>query len=235
MSLSSIKVSAVLLAGGLGLRMGASTPKQYIPLHGKPVALHALDALRRSPHIHQVIVVCAPRYQPIFKRDNDTITFAPPGRRRQDSVFNAFQLVSEECELVLIHDGARPLILQEEIEKVIRAAEQYGAASLASPIKSTIKQADSNGIVKATLDREVLYATHTPQVLAKEILREGFLEAEKSNSTVTDDVSLAELIRKPVKLVMGSSCNIKVTTPEDLEIATVYLAKKREEHSFAQI
>jgi len=235
MSLSTVKVSAILLAGGRGLRMGSNTPKQYIPLHGKAVAIYALEALRSCPHIHEIIVVCAEPYQPIFQHLSNEIVFAQPGRRRQDSVFNAFQLVSEECPLVLIHDAARPFILQEDMNRVIRAGEQYGAATLASPVTSTIKRADSSGIVEETFDRKTLYAINTPQVLRKEILTEGFAKVQKSGVTVTDDVSLAEAINKPVKLVMGSDSNIKITTPEDLDIATVYLSKKREEHSFAQI
>jgi 2-C-methyl-D-erythritol 4-phosphate cytidylyltransferase len=215
--------------------MGSNTPKQYVPLEGKPIALYALEALRSCPYIHEIIVVCARPYQSIFQRDNNEIVFAQPGRRRQDSVFNAFQLVSEECPLVLIHDAARPFILQEDMSRVIRAGEKYGAATLASPVTSTIKRADSSGMVEETLERKTLYAISTPQVLRKEILTEGFARVQKSGETVTDDVSLAEVINRPVKLVMGSDSNIKITTPEDLDIATVYLSKKREEHSFAQI
>jgi len=235
MSLASTKVSAILLAGGQGLRMGASTPKQYIPLQGKPIALYSLEMLLCCLQIDQIIVVCAPHYHSLFKRVGEEITFATPGRRRQDSVYSALQHVSKECELVLIHDAARPLIEPGDIGKVIRAGQKYGAAALASPITSTIKMADTQAIVSKTLDRKMLFAIHTPQVLTKEILIKGFAKALENDLTVTDDVSLAELIQRPVKLVMGSPYNIKITTPEDLDIAATFLAKTREERSFAQV
>lgn len=201
--------------------MGITTPKQYLPLAGKIIAMYSFELLRQIDRITEVIVVCDSDYQSLFKGG----LFALPGERRQDSLFNGLQIVSKDSQYVLVHDAARPLLKREDVESVIDAATEYGAACLATPIKMTIKQADCNGMVVQTLPRDTLYDIQTPQVLKKEILLKGFEKAQKEAITVTDDVSLAELIGRPVKLVMGSYENIKVTTPEDLLVAENILSE----------
>lgn len=195
--------------------MEISTPKQYIPLAGKPIALHSFELLRDFPLIREVIVACTLKYQSLFASS----VCAVAGQRRQDSLFNALQKVSEDAQYILIHDAARPLLNEEDLKNVIDAGIAHGAATLATPVKATIKQADNDQMVLRTLDRSTLYEIQTPQVLKKELLIKGFQKAQKERLTVTDDVALAECIGHPVKLVMGSYENIKITTPEDLALA----------------
>ncbi len=209
-----MKISLVLLAGGVGTRMGSSQPKQYLLLEGKPIACHSLEVFLSHPAVAQVIVVCAPQYRSYFAPY--TVQFAEPGARRQDSLFNGLQLV--ETSWVCIHDAARPFITTEMIDHLLNEGEKTGAATVAVPVKCTIKESDSKGFVTQTLDRSRLWEIQTPQLLKKELLKEGFAHACAHAVTVTDDVSLAELIGKPVKLVQGSAHNIKITTPEDLSL-----------------
>jgi len=199
--------------------MKAPTPKQYLPLHGKPIILRALDALLSYSLWQEVIVVCDPDYRSVFA-SYDHLRFALPGKQRQDSVFSGLDQLSPSIQWVCIHDGARPLLAKEDLLSVIEAGKQYGAAALATPVNATIKEVDSDLFVKRTVPRELLWSIQTPQVLSVDLLKKGRAFVEKNNLTVTDDVSLAEIISHPVKLVKGSESNIKITTKEDLALAT---------------
>lgn len=210
-----MKLSAILLSGGVGSRMEAAIPKQYLPLGGKPLVLHSFERLRNCPLIDEVIVVCHQNYRRLFP---DTC-FADPGNRRQDSLFQGLKQVHSQAEFILVHDAARPLLSEEDLLAVIQAGFEFGAATLALPAISTIKQADRNLMVTQTFDRSTLYTIQTPQVIRKDVLTLGFALAQENDLTVTDDVSLAELTGHPVKLVIGSPENIKITTPEDLALA----------------
>ena len=208
-------ITAILLSGGVGSRMGLSMPKQYLPLAGKPLALHCYKLLKFCPLIAEVIVVCEPSYQSLFYGAR----FALPGQRRQDSLYNGLLEVSQDTNFILVHDAARPLLNEDDLEKIIETGQKVGAATLATPVKVTIKQADENLMVIQTFDRSSLYDIQTPQVINKNLLLKGFEKAIENDLTVPDDVSLVELISHPVQLVMGSYENIKVTTPEDLPLA----------------
>ena len=207
-------ISAILLAGGRGTRLQSATPKQYLPLGGKPLACHSLEVLLAHPSIAQVIVVCAADYRAHFS--GYPVDFAEPGERRQDSLFNGLHIAQHEA--ICVHDAARPFITEAQLTRLFEAGNETGAATLAVPMKATVKRSGSNALVIETLDREELWEIQTPQFLRKEVLTRGFAHADQHNLTVTDDVALAELIDHPVKLVLGSSKNIKVTTPEDLEL-----------------
>lgn len=207
-------ISVVLLSGGKGVRMGTLLPKQYHLLEGKPIACHCLKVLLTHPAVTQCIVVCAPEYRSYFSKYS--VQFAEPGRRRQDSLYNGLQLV--ENDWVCVHDAARPFISQEMLTRLIEAEE--AAATLAIPIRCTIKEGNPDGYVQATVDRSQLFEIQTPQLLRKDLLEKGFAHALAKEITVTDDVALAELIGYPVKLVPGSARNIKITTPEDLILCT---------------
>lgn len=217
MTTPKFKTSAILLAGGTGSRMQSSTPKQFLKIDQKPIAVYSFDLFLQIPEIDEIVVVCAPDFTSYFKSDSKSVVFALPGQRRQDSVFNGLQVSSHP--LICIHDAARPFIDKILVSKVLAAGEQYGAATVAMPLKFTVKEVDSNQFVKNTPDRSKIWEIQTPQVLHREILIEGFNQAYEKEITVTDDVSLAELINKPVKLVEGSHTNIKITVPSDLAIA----------------
>lgn len=216
------QISAILLAGGQGTRMKSSLPKQYLPLKNKPLALYSFELLVSCPQIFEVIVVCEENYRSIF--NHPKVQFAMPGTRRQDSVFNGFSKISHHSNLVCIHDSARPLLQSDDLQRVIAEGARHGAATLAIPVNSTIKEIDSDGFVVKTLNRSVLYEIQTPQVIKTDLLKEGFILANQKNLTVTDEVSLVELLGKPVKRVTGSYRNLKITIPEDLAIAETYLS-----------
>lgn len=203
--------------------MKESTPKQYLSLHEKPIVLHALDAILSYPAWQEVVIVCEPTYQHLFS-SYSSLRFALPGKERQCSLFSALDLLPPSIEWVCIHDGARPLLKKNELLAVIEAGKTYGAATLATPVKATIKEANNDLFVKKTLPRELLWSIQTPQVLSMEILRRGRTFVEENNITVTDDVSLAELLSYPVKLVQGLESNLKITTQEDLALANLIYA-----------
>jgi 2-C-methyl-D-erythritol 4-phosphate cytidylyltransferase len=212
--LPPMKLSIILLAGGKGTRMGSAIPKVFLPLNGKPIALHSFKLFQSLPYVQEIIVVCPQDYYHLFPQDT---LFAHPGEKRQDSVKNGFEKTS--FDPILIHDAARPFVTKEEIDKLLKEGLSIGAATLGIPMKYTIKEVSSNRIVKKTLDRSLLYAMQTPQLLKRDILQKGLDAAQAQNLTVTDDVALAELIQHPVKIIPGFSRNIKITTPEDFQLA----------------
>ncbi|KAK2664624.1 hypothetical protein Ddye_003198 [Dipteronia dyeriana] len=241
-------VSVILLAGGKGKRMGASMPKQYLPLLGQPIALYSFYTFSRMTEVKEIVVVCDPSYQDIFEACvsangnsqtnlsvmfSDTqenidadLKFSLPGKERQDSVYNGFQAIDLNSELVCIHDSARPLISTEDIEKVLKDGWQIGAAVLGVPAKATIKEANSESFVVKTLDRKTLWEMQTPQVIKPELLKKGFELVNREGLEVTDDVSIVEHLKHPVFITEGSYTNIKVTTPDDLLLAERILGEE---------
>ena len=202
-------IGLILLAGGKGTRMECDTPKPFLPLDGKPIALHSLDAF---PMCDEIVVVCPDEYRYIFPKN---VTFAEPGERRQDSVKNGFAKLSSACDTILIHDAARPYIEQKDVEKLLAEGKNCGAALLASPITSTIKC--GKNFIDKTLDRDTLWAAQTPQLLSRTILAKGL----SLNISVTDDVAFAEAQNLPVKIVPGNPANIKITYPSDLPACVI--------------
>jgi 2-C-methyl-D-erythritol 4-phosphate cytidylyltransferase len=218
------KVSAILVAGGKGIRFGGETPKQFVKLNGKSIALYSLDVLLSHPDIFEIIVVCDPEFQHVFAKDHaKPIKFAEPGERRQDSVLNGLKKVDSHSQWVCVHDSARPFIDYALLDKVLDAGKQFGAATLSVPLKFTIKKANKEKLVQETPDRSFYHEIQTPQVIKLNVIQEGFALVELKKLTVTDDVSLAEIVHHPVKLVEGSYRNIKITTIDDLYMAEQYL------------
>ena len=206
--------SVILVAGGVGTRMGAPTPKQFLPLRGKMVASYSLDLFRFMPEVVELVVVCAPEYRHQFPSG---VLFADPGPRRQDSVYNGLQKTSQPC--VLIHDAARPLIDAALVRAVLNAVHTYGAATAATLVPFTVKEGTVDGMVVKTLDRSRLWDIQTPQGARRDLLIQGFEKANQQGLTLTDDVSLIELRGLPVKLVQGPSHNLKLTLPRDFAVA----------------
>ncbi|MGL5264305.1 MAG: 2-C-methyl-D-erythritol 4-phosphate cytidylyltransferase [Candidatus Rhabdochlamydia sp.] len=212
-------ISAILLAGGKGTRFKNPIPKQFLSLGSKPLVLYSFEILAQCDLIAEIIVVCDDFYRYLFTTESNLkIRFANPGMRRQDSVASGLAQITKGS-FVCIHDGARPFLPLEDLKKVIEEALIHKAAALAMPAKNTIKEIDSHGFVKQTLNRETLRETLTPQVIALDLLKKGLIEAEKKGVDITDDVSAVELIGHAVKLVSGASSNIKITNPEDLQSA----------------
>lgn len=226
--MKNIPFSVIFLAGGVGARMGTSMPKQYLPVLKKPLALYSFEVFATMPEVQEMIVVCEPQYEDLFQNSSKSpalnLKFASPGKRRQDSVFNGIQLLRDN-PLVCIHDSARPLINPVVIRNVVQVAEDWDAAVVGVKARSTIKVCNGAQVVIDTPNRASLWEVQTPQVIRLNLLKDGFAYAQENNLSVTDDVSLVELLGKPVKVVEGSYSNLKVTTPEDLVLVEKLLEK----------
>lgn len=230
------KCYAVVLAAGSGTRMGSSTPKQYLPLLGKPVLWYSLQAFEQSPLISECIVVTGQDdiafvQEEIVQKGNfrKVTQVIAGGAERYLSVEKALTVLQDKKGYVFIHDGARPLLTEEIIERLYREVCRHDAVCAAVPVKDTIKIADPAGFADRTPDRKTLYAVQTPQVFsiplicrAYEMLREQYDKG--IGVSITDDAMVAEyMLGTKVKLVEGSYTNIKITTPEDMEVAIAYL------------
>ncbi len=214
-------VSVILLAGGKGSRMNSTIPKQYLKLKDKPIVNYSYERLLTLPNLKEMIVVCEDQYHSFFEVPTHIpLKFALPGKRRQDSVYNGLHKVSSDTNLVCIHDGARPFLNKTFVLEAIHQASIHGASSLAVPLKNTVKEVNADGFVLQTLDRTKLFEIQTPQVIEYELLKRAFLYNHNNNNIdVTDDTSLVEHLNEPVKLVLSSYQNIKITTAEDLNLA----------------
>jgi 2-C-methyl-D-erythritol 4-phosphate cytidylyltransferase len=222
-------ISLILLGGGKGSRMKESIPKQFLPLKGKPLILHSFEVLQKFSFLSEVIIVSPREYDFLFPMKNFKVHFSEPGVRRQDSLCRGMEKISPLSDLVCIHDAARPFLEEKPFLELIQMALLHEAATLAFPVRYTIKEGNSQGEVVKTLTRETLWEIQTPQAIKTSLLKEALLLAEKNQWEVTDDVSLIELMGKKVKLVTGFSDNIKVTYPNDLFLAEAIYEKRKKE------
>jgi len=201
--------------------------KVFAPLGSKPVLAHVLDAFATCDSIDQIVVVVSKaniersRQLIAEQKLSKPIEVCAGGRRRQDSVAAGLGKLNN-CQWVVIHDGARPLITTDLIERGLEAAQETGAAAAAIPVTDTIKVVGSDRIVHQTPPRQNLWAVQTPQVFRLGLISEAYRQAE---GEVTDDASLVEQLGYKVKLYMGSYDNIKITTPDDLLIAEAWQQK----------
>lgn len=228
---NNIPFSVVLAAGGIGNRMGTPIPKQYLTLNDKPIALYSFEVFLSMPEVTEIVIVCDPAYRTLFTPYSTQckISFALPGKLRQDSIFNGIQNISGD-PLICVHDAARPLIDAAIVRNVIQNAEEWQAAVLGVRAKATIKVCNDNQMISYTPDRSTLWEMQTPQVVRLSLLKEGYQAAKIGNKAVTDDVSLVELIGKPVKVVEGNYSNIKITTPDDLILLDALWNKTKPSH-----
>src|SRR5580765_6782824 len=211
-------VSAILAAGGRGLRLGHSQPKQLLEIAGRPILERSVSLLQEHPDVDEVIVALPeelvenpPAY---LLNASKPLRVVAGGARRQDSVAAAFRLVADRADVVVIHDAARPFASRSLIARTIAAAAESGAALAALEARDTVK-AVSGGVVNATLDRRTIFLAQTPQAFRRDVLR----DALAVNGDATDEAALAERAGHAVRIVEGEASNIKVTTPEDLVIA----------------
>ena len=217
-------ISAIILAGGKGKRMGAKISKQYIELKGKPILYYTIKRFSNSKDIDKIILVlpkdeidyCKEKVLDKYSLKVDLIVEG--GKERQDSVINALDKLVDD-EIVLIHDGARPFVSQKIIDEGIKYARLYGAAAPGVMPKDTIKIKDINNFSHSTPDRNTLVAIQTPQVFKLNIIKDCHKRVKEDNIKVTDDTMVVEAYGNKVYLYEGDYINIKVTTPEDLILA----------------
>ena len=217
-------VGVVIVAAGQGSRFGGDIPKQYLLLGGHPVLLHALRPFTSHPDVVSVIVVlpandvtAPPSWlEPLL---GDTLRVVAGGASRRDSVAAGLAMLPEGCEVVLVHDGARPFAPRDVIDAGIAAARGGHGAVPALPVADTLKRADDCGRVLCTVPREGLWQAQTPQAFPRALLERGHAADAGLERQATDDAMLVELVGGRVDLIPGSSRNIKITTPDDLALA----------------
>ena len=216
---------AVIVAAGTASRMGG-IDKVMAPLQGEPMIVRTVRAFQECDAVSEIVIVTRPDLiLPItgLTREMPKVkAVVVGGSSRQESVSLGLNALSSKVKLAAIQDGARPLITWQVIDRTIRAANTYGAAAPAIPVKDTIKVVEGR-IVKNTPDRSTLYAVQTPQVFDFDLLRSALKKAEADGAAVTDDCSAVERMGMSVKIVEGDERNIKVTTPMDLKIAELLL------------
>ena len=226
-----MKICAVIVAAGNSTRMmsdGAS--KLLMTVHGEPVLCHTLRAFDGAACIDEIVVVTRPgdfdAVRAAVKAFKKPIRLAEGGANRQDSVANGVALCGD-ADYIAVHDGARPMITPEQIEAVCADAQKYGAATLAVPVKDTIKVASKENFVEGTPDRDALRAIQTPQVFHLPLYKAALEKAAQAGRQYTDDCQLIENAGGAVYLTMGDYRNIKITTPEDLAVAEAFMAQRK--------
>lgn len=227
---------ALILASGDGARMNSAINKHLLPIMGIPLLQHTLQIFQDHPLIDSIILVGSPeRYRDLVNTIKiDKLTkFVLGGKTRQESCWAGVQNI-KDADLVIVHDGARPLVDKSLITRVIRAASEYGAAISAVRSKDTIKEVGSNGIIIQTPNRANLWQAQTPQVIKFDLLRQAHVMAAQDGFQGTDEAGLVERLGRHVIIVEGDYRNIKVTTPEDLLIAEHYMSDRMGENSYQQ-
>ncbi len=211
---------AIILGAGNGTRMKSEKSKLLLEIGSKTVIERSVEAFLSVSDIDEIIVVARAQDIDIYSEllTDERISFVIGGATRQQSVKNAVETV-DDAHLIIIHDGARPLIKCEDIEKTIRAAEEFSAAAVGVFVKDTIKIVDKQGFVESTPDRSTLFAVQTPQIFDFDLYKSAMQKADEQGLDFTDDCQLVELCGGKVKMVEGSYSNIKITTPDDIALA----------------
>lgn len=226
----------VIPAGGTGSRIGHSRPKQFLPLAGLPILVHTCRAFMALEDIMAVVVAApAEHYQEtidllhahLSEKETAKLLITVGGATRQDSVRAGLDALPNTIALVLVHDAARPLVDQQTIARCLQGAAKYGAVIAAVPVKDTLKLVYDSATIDKTVDRTALWQAQTPQAAHRDLLEQAFVEAARKNFVGTDEASLLEAVGIPVRVVAGSERNLKITRPEDLDMAEALLAEER--------
>ena len=219
----------VIVAAGTGSRMNMGINKQFIKLEGKEIIAYTIEKFYNNSNIEDIVVVVKEDESEFFKKEIldkynfKNVKIAYGGKERQDSVYNGLKLLDEKCDVVLIHDGARPFVSDKIIDKSIEEAKEHKAIVVGVPVKDTIKVIDNDKNIVDTPNRSVLWAVQTPQTFDNNILIDAYKDAFKNKFYGTDDAMLVERIGYKVKMLEGSYNNIKITTQEDLNVGSQIL------------
>lgn len=218
---------AIILGAGNGTRMKSEKSKLLFDIAGKTVIERSVDAFLEISDIDEVVVTVREQDVDAFCEaiPDERVTFVIGGDTRQQSVMNAIDTI-DDGELVVIHDGARPLVRVEDIENTLIAANNVGAAAVGVPVKDTIKVIDNDSFVVDTPDRSTLFAVQTPQIFKLDLYRDAMEKAQQDGMDFTDDCQLLEYSGKKVQMVAGSYDNIKITTPDDIPLAENILRQR---------
>lgn len=234
------RIAAIIPAAGLGTRMGADTPKQFLELDGVPLIIFALRRLAACAAITDFFI--STRAEDIVSVQ-DRVAKSGLGRparvvhggdTRQQSVANALAQVDPATEIVLVHDAVRPFVTTEQINRVISEARSRGAAILGIPAIDTVKEVkraslpEDVALITATIPRERIVLAQTPQAFTYPLLRDAFRKAQQDDVTASDEAALVERFGHDVFVVLGSERNLKITRPADMELARFYLEQERQ-------
>ena len=233
------RITAILPAAGLGTRMGAETPKQFLELDGVSIVMLSLRRIASCELVTEIIVatrgdgVAWLEEQIRREKFKQSIRVVRGGNSRQESVARALEHVGSDTELVLVHDAVRPFVTQEQIVLVIEEARRCHAAILGIPAMDTVKEVkraslpEDVALITATIPRERVVLAQTPQVFATKLLKEAFARAATDEVSTSDEAGLVERIGHDVHVVLGSERNIKITKPTDMDLAKFYLERER--------
>jgi 2-C-methyl-D-erythritol 4-phosphate cytidylyltransferase len=233
------KIVAILPAAGLGTRMGAGAPKQFLELDGVPILILTLRRIASCPLVTSIIVATRadeiPRLESLIQKEK----FAQPvhvvkgGDTRQESVGHALQSVPSDTDLILVHDAVRPFVTVDQITRVIEEARRCKAAILGIPAMDTVKEVkraslpEDVALITATVPRERVVLAQTPQVFDAKLLKEAFARAAADGVNASDEAGLIEMLGHDVHVVVGSERNIKITKPSDMDLARFYLQSEQ--------
>lgn len=226
MKVLNSELSAVIVAGGVGSRMGADIPKQFIKINGKEIILYTIEKFLKCNIFKKIIIVCHPDYADMLneltdKYNTDILYITNGGATRMESVYIGISQVSD-CKYVLIHDAVRCCVDTEDILKICDEVKKCPCA-FGVKVKDTVKQADENNIIKKTVDRSDLWLIQTPQAFETELILKAHKKAAHDKIAVTDDCSVVEYYGEKVRILEGKYENIKITTRSDIELAKIYL------------
>jgi 2-C-methyl-D-erythritol 4-phosphate cytidylyltransferase len=223
-------LSAIIVAGGSSQRMGFD--KLLALLGDKPVLAHTIEAFERTDSVKEILLVAraerVAEFQELVRQSDfkKIRRVVAGGMHRQDSVRSGLESLDASADYVAVHDAARPLVMPEQIERVLALAREHGAAALAELVTDTLKRADENRLVTGGVSRDGLYAMQTPQIFARALLERAYAGVATNNLTVTDEVSAVEHLGAKVVLVPNDEWNVKITYPRDLFLAQAALARR---------
>src|SRR5690348_11536098 len=234
------RIVAILPAAGLGTRMGADTPKQFLELDGVPIVILSLRRIASCELIDEIIV--ATRADGVARLEErvgkekfkQRVSVVRGGDSRQESVARALEQVSNGTELVVVHDAVRPFVTREQITRVIEEARQRKAAILGIPAMDTVKEVkraslpEDVALITGTIPRERVVLAQTPQAFSTKLLKEAFARAQADGVNASDEAGLVERMGHDVHVVLGSERNIKITKPADMDLARFYLEQERQ-------
>ncbi len=232
------RIAAILPAAGLGTRMGAETPKQFLELNGTPIVILSLRGIAACPQVTEIIVPTradeVARLEERVKQEKckQSVRVVKGGDSRQDSVASALREVPDDIEIVLVHDAVRPFVTVEQIARVIEEARRCQAAILGIPAMDTVKEVkraslpEDVALIVGTMPRERVVLAQTPQAFATKLLKEAFARAQADGVNASDEAGLVERLGHNVHVVLGSERNMKITKPSDMDLARFYLERE---------
>ena len=227
-----MKIVALIAAAGLGKRMNAKISKPFIPIFGKPILAYTIEKFEQCKFIEKIYLIVNQEERDFCSKDiilkynfSKVQELIEGGETRQDSVYNGLKVLDQDTDIVVIHDGARPLVEETIIQESIEAAQEYGAAIAAIPLKDTVKKSRKDFFINETLNREEIWRAQTPQTFKYDIILSAFHQSYKDKFFATDDAAIVERYGHKVKMIIGSEENIKITTPFDIIIAENFLKR----------